>query len=147
MGEDFVRLSSARFEPNRIEVTDRIGLDLILPMAAMLPFERHIKWADRKQMPAKLAAELLDGAGVVAVALLSKTKKFSGLMKVLEAWGIGREEVDSAMRAAAQLSGEQLRKLNADALAKRDYLAVVLTRFRLDLEDGEEKRVLLRSKK
>lgn len=147
VGEDFVTLSSAKFEPNRIEVTERIGLDLILPMAAMLPFERHIKWADRKQMPAKVAAELLDGAGAVAVVLIGKTKKFARVMDLLESWGIGREDVDAAMRTAAKISGDQLRKLNADALAKRDYLAAVLTSFRLDLEDGEEKRVLLRSKK
>ena len=50
VGEDFVRLSSAKFEPNRIEVTERIGLDLVLPLAAMLPFERHIKWAEQKQI-------------------------------------------------------------------------------------------------
>ena len=31
VGEDYVRLSSAKFEPNRIEVAERIGLDLILP--------------------------------------------------------------------------------------------------------------------
>jgi ABC-type dipeptide/oligopeptide/nickel transport system ATPase component len=147
VGEDYVRLSSARFEPNRIEVTDRIGLDLILPMAAMLPFERHIKWADRQQMPAKVAAELLDGVGTIALLLISKTSKFERFMKLLEPLGIGRDEVNAAMKLAAQLSGEQLRKLNADAAARRDYLAAVMTRFQLDLEDGEEARVLLRSKK
>jgi hypothetical protein len=147
VGEDFVMLSSAKFEPNKIEVTERIGLDLVLPMAAMLPFERHIKWADRKQLPAKVATELLDGAGVMAVTLIGKTKKLAGLMDLLESWGIGREQVDAAMRTAAKISGDQLRRMNADALAKRDYLAAVLTRFRLDLEDAEQKRVLLRSKK
>jgi hypothetical protein len=147
VGEDFVRLSSARFEPNRIEVTERIGLDLVLPMAAMLPFERHIRWADRKQIPAKVAAELLDGAGVMAVALIGKTKKLAPLMDLLESWGIGGKEVDAAMKTAAKISGEQLRKMNSDALAKRDHLVAVMTRFRLDLEDGEANRVLLRSKK
>jgi len=32
-------------------------------------------------------------------------------------------------------------------LAKRDYQSATLSRFRLDLEAGEEKRVLLRSKR
>ena len=50
------------------------------------------------------------------------------------------------MSAAAKLGGDQLRKMNSEALAKQDYMAAVLTRFRLDLDDGEEKRVLLRSK-
>lgn len=147
VGEDFVRLSSAKFEPNRIEVSERIGVDLVLPMAAMLPFERHITWADRKQVPVKVTAELLDGAGVLAVALIGKTKRFGALLSALERFGIGREQVDAAMRYAAKVSGDQLRDLNAAAVARRDYLAAVLTRFSLDLEDGEESRVLLRSKK
>ena len=41
VGEDFVLLSSAKFNGNQINVDERIGLDLILPLAAMLPFERH----------------------------------------------------------------------------------------------------------
>ena len=98
-------------------------------------------------MPAKVAAELLDGVGTIALLLISKTSKFERFMKLLEPLGIGRDEVNAAMKLAAQLSGEQLRKLNADAAARRDYLAAVMTRFQLDLEDGEEARVLLRSKK
>ena len=51
------------------------------------------------------------------------------------------------MSAAAKLGGDQLRKMNSEALAKQDYMAAVLTRFGLDLDDGEEKRVLLRSRR
>ena len=57
VGEDFVLLSSAKFEPGKIEVTERIGLDLILPMAAMLPFERHVRWARGDAAPGKVARE------------------------------------------------------------------------------------------
>ena len=66
VGEDYVRLSSAKFEPNRIEVAERIGLDLILPIAAILPFQRHIRWADRKQLPPKVAEALLTGTEALA---------------------------------------------------------------------------------
>jgi hypothetical protein len=45
-------VSEVRAEQDR--VTERIGLDLILPLAAMLPFERHIRWVRRKQVPAKV---------------------------------------------------------------------------------------------
>jgi hypothetical protein len=37
--------------------------------------------------------------------------------------------------------------MNAEALAKKDYMVAVLTHFRLDLDDGEEKGILLTSKK
>ncbi len=40
LGKYFMLLSSARFEPDKIEVTERVGLDLILPVSFMLPLER-----------------------------------------------------------------------------------------------------------
>ncbi len=143
VGEDFVLLSSAKFEPNRIEVTERIGLDLVLPLAAMLPFERHIKWVEQKQIGAKVVEELLGGAGDLAAALIGKAKSAGPKGRLLALVGRGF----AAMSAASKLGGDQLRKMNSEALAKKDYMAAVLTRFRLDLDIGEEKRVLLRSKK
>jgi len=63
VGEDFVLFSSAKFEPSKIDVTERKGLDLVLPLASVLPLERHVKWATRTQLPAKVASELLEGLG------------------------------------------------------------------------------------
>src|ERR1700733_6480975 len=53
LGEDFMLLSSARFELGKIEVTERVGLDLILPVATMLPFERLAQWAGKFDIPLK----------------------------------------------------------------------------------------------
>ncbi len=145
VGEDFVRLSSAKFEPNRIEVTDRIGLDLVLPIAAMLPFERHIKWVEQKQIGAKVAEMLLEGASTLAGAMIGKAK-FEDPRALLAAL-VGTKVVSAAMRTAVKLGADQLGKMNSEALAKKDYMAAVLTRFELDLDDGEAERVLLRSKK
>lgn len=148
VGEDFVRFSSAKFEPNKIEVTERIGLDLILPLAAILPFERHIRWAEQKQTAVKVVEELLSGAdamaaGIGKVKLIGKLKLVGPQGRLLALLGHGV----AAISAASKLGGDQLRKMNSEALAKKDYMAAVLTRFRLDLDDGEEKRVLLTSKK
>jgi hypothetical protein len=161
VGEDFVLLSSAKFEPNRIEVTERIGLDLVLPLAAMLPFERHIKWLERKQIGAKVVEELLVGAGALAAALIGKGKftgpnsplvaligkgKRAGPKGLLVALVLG-EVLNAAMRAASKLGGDQLSTMNSEALAKHDYIAAVLTRFGMDLDDGEEQGILLRSRR
>ena len=161
VGEDFVLLSSAKFEPNRIEVTERIGLDLVLPLAAMLPFKRHIKWLERKQIGAKVVEELLVGAGALAAALIGKGKftgpkgplvsligkgKRAGPKGLLVALVLG-EVVNAAMRAASKLGGDQLRTMNSEALAKHDYIAAVLTRFGMDLDDGEKQGILLRSRR
>lgn len=61
VGEDFLLLSSAKFTPERIEVTKRVGLNLILPIAATLPFERHLRWAKMRKLPGDVAESLMNG--------------------------------------------------------------------------------------
>ena len=145
VGEDFVMLSSAKFEANKIEVTERIGLDLILPLAAMLPFERHIRWVETKQLGAKVVEELLGGASALAAALIGKVK-FAGPKGLLLGL-VGPRVVSAAIDAASKLAGDTLKEKYADALAKKDYMAAALTGFRLDMERAEEELVLLRSQK
>lgn len=153
VGEDFLLLSSAKFEPNQIEVSERIGLDLILPIAAMLPLERHVKWAEQKQAGAKVAESLLKGVGTVAVALIGKRnedgiKKLKNIKKLKDLKGlVGGQLAAGVLTVAATMGTEQLEKLNAAALAKRDHLAAVLSRFRLDMDEGERQLVFLRSRK
>ncbi len=48
---------------------------------------------------------------------------------------------------AAKLAGDKLRQANAEALVKKNYLEATLTRFRMDLENGEAKQILLRSRR
>ena len=48
---------------------------------------------------------------------------------------------------AAKLAGDKLKEINAEALAKQDYLAATLTGFRMDLDEGEEEQILLRSRR
>src|SRR5690606_23785011 len=126
-------LSSAKFEPNRIEVTERIGLDLMLPLAAILPLERHFRWAERIGRGTAVAKELADGLAALAQALLG-TAKLSLKGKIPSKFK--KQSVAVAVATAATLGAEQLEKLHADALARRDYLAAVLTGFRLALEEA-----------
>src|SRR5690625_7905362 len=42
-----------------------------------------------------------------------------------------------AVTDAANLAGEKLRTVNAQALAKKQTLTAILTRFKMDLEQGE----------
>lgn len=144
VGEDFVRLSSAKFEPNRIEVGERIGVDLILPLAAMLPFERHNRWVQQLQMGAQVAVEMMGGVADLAAALIGKVKPKTPKGRVLAL--VGRQVVNAAS-TVSKLGAEQLERMNSEAVAKKDYMAAVLTRFALDLETAEREGVLLRSKK
>ena len=146
VGEDFMLLSSAKFDADRIEVTKRVGLDLILPLAAILPFERHVRWTQATQLPSKVAENLLGGAGALAAVLLGKRvwpSSPAGALLTLVGSVLSKEVVESA----AKLAGDKLKERNAEALAKHDYLTATLTGFRMDLDKGEKEQVLLRSQR
>lgn len=145
VGEDFVVLSSAKFGADRIDVTERVGLDLILPLAAMLPFERHIRWVEEKQVGAKVVEELLGGAAALAAAMIGK-KTFGGKVGLIVGL-IGGEAGNAAMRAAVKMAGDKLSEKHDEALQKHDYMAAALTGFRLDLDKAEGEGILLRSPK
>lgn len=141
VGEDFVLFSSAEFRAETIEVDKRVGLDLVLPLAAILPFERHVKWSQVLQLPGKVAANLLGSAGALAGVLLGKAKMSGPLGLVLGAVG------PDALTLVTKQAGESLGKINAEAMAKKDYLTAALTRFRMDLNEAEKEHTLLRSLK
>jgi hypothetical protein len=142
VGEDFVLFSSAKFNAGKIEVTKRVGLELILPLAAVLPFERHVRWVRAKKIPGKVAADLLGGAGALAAGLIGRKGKIPGpIGDLLNLLG------HNLVNEAVDLTGEKLRDINSQALAKQEYLAATLTRFRMDLEKGEKDRILLRSRR
>ncbi|MCC9195298.1 ATP/GTP-binding protein [Arthrobacter sp. zg-Y820] len=142
VGEDFVLLSSAKFGSDKIEVTERVGLKLILPLAAMLPIERHVRWAEAKQIPRKVAQNLLAGVGPLAAALIGRKGQAPGpIGNLLQ--HIGPNLVNEAVKLAA----DKLRGINSEALARQDYLSATLTGFRADLDKAEEDQVLLRSRR
>lgn len=147
LGEDFMLLSSAKFEHNKIEVTERVGLDLILPVAFMLPFERLAQWADKFNIPLKILGELVDHADAfaaffnsaaarAAVTILSKVPKVGPLLVAIAI---------PALEEAVKLSKKKLEEIHAQALEDRDYLTATLTQYRLDLDHGVEDRLLVKS--
>jgi hypothetical protein len=148
VGDDFLMLSSARFEFDKIEVDRRIGVDLILPLAAILPFERHVWWASKKMLPGQVAEQALEQAGSFAVALLDISNKIRvdenknpllasllGFLKLVK-----REHVEEAF----DLVGEKLEEANRQATANHDHLVATLTGFKIALENAEKSRMLLR---
>ena len=76
----------------------------------------------------------------MAAALLSRALRRYGPVGLVMGL-FGPNVVDDAVRVA----GDQLKALNAEARAKHDHLTATLTRFRMDLEEGEKKQILIRS--
>lgn len=143
VGEDFVLLSSAKFDSEKIEVTERVGMELMLPLAAILPLERHVRWAQAKQIPVKVAENLLKGASALAGVLLgikAKSGPIGLLLNVLSVV-LSKEVVDDVVKIA----DDNLKAMNADALAKKDNLRAMLTGFQMDLDRGEAEQILLKS--
>jgi len=159
--EDYLLLSSAKFNSDKIEVSERVGLDLILPLAAMLPFERHTRWAKEKQIGAKLVEEFIFPAVMIAATIaggpkiLSQTGRMAKLVsspKIRAALvslteRLGNTNMDLATVEAAKFVGDRLTKRNSEALANQEFMAAVLTKFQMNLNRGEDERVLLRSQR
>lgn len=147
LGEDFMLLSSARFEPGKIEVTERVGLDLILPVAFMLPLERLAQWADKFDIPLKVLGRLVDHADALAAVFNSAGAKVAVkfLAKVPKVGPLLVAVAIPALEEAVKLSTSKLEEIHAQALEDRDYLTATLTKFRLDLDQGVEDHLLVKS--
>ena len=147
LGEDFMLLSSARFESGKIEVTERVGLDLILPVATMLPLERLAQWADKFDIPLKVLGGLVDHADALAAVLTGRggavAAKF--LTKIPKVGPILAPIAVPALAEAIRLGKSKLAETHAQALADRDFLTAVVTQFRIDLDHGVEDRLFVKS--
>lgn len=151
VGEDFLLLSSAKFEGDTIELDKRVGVELLLPLAAVLPFERHLSWAKNIHNGGKVMESLIGharsmvGAAAMAATLLNKVKLPGPLGLVQGALLVAL--TDGLLENVVNIAEEQLKKINGDALAKHDYLAATLTKFKMDLNAAEKDKVFLRSPK
>ena len=153
VGEDFLLLSSAKFEiasdgpePLKIEVDKRIGVDLMLPIAAMLPLERLAQWYTRFDISLAGLGKLVENSETLA-ALLTGTgatvvKKF--LAKVPK---VGKPLALVAIPALGMMVNagqEQLEKQYEQLRANKDYLGATLARFQLDLDSSAANNVFRR---
>lgn len=150
MGEDFMLLSSAKFEVNSrdselldIDVTQRFGLDLILPVASLLPLERRVQWNAKMDIPRKVLDSLADGAEQLAAALTDG--KFAPVEKILARvprFGDAANKALPLLVFAVEVAGPKLKEMNTQARAQEDYLKATLTQFKLDLEQGVADKVI-----
>lgn len=147
LGEDFLLLSSARFEPGKIEVSQRVGVHLVLPVATLLPLERLVQWAERLDIPRRLLDRLVDNADVFAQVLLGPNP-FRELVRRIPKVGPALDKfVIPVLAASIRLGTPKVREINREARAKKDYLTAIMTQFRLELDQGMEDGALVKSRK
>ena len=148
VGEDFVRISSAKFKPESIEVEESFGVDLILPMASVLPLEQHVQWAKNGKLSRKLTLDLVGNAEIVSAALTAATPVLAKLMKKnrATAWlALAFNQLVPQIETALQSANEHLRAVEQASATKRENLAATLQSFRDDLTKAEADSVLARS--
>ena len=157
IGEDFMLLSSAKFElrsdeqvPVEIDMTQRVGLDLVLPVASLLPMERRVQWSKRMDIPRKVLDSLADGAELLAVGLTGG--KYATVEKLLSTVSRTHKASRVAYKAlpvladAVGLAGTKLKEMNEQARAQHDYLRATLTQFKWELEQGNDDKVIRTAK-
>ncbi|RSZ66083.1 ATP/GTP-binding protein [Corynebacterium hylobatis] len=149
VGEDFMLLSAAEFGEDKIEMKKNIGLDLILPLAAILPFQRQVRWNRAKLLPAKIAENVLRGGGY-GIALVVTAFQLKGvgigklaIMKSLLDRILSKETIDDWTALAV----DKLNAIHEEAIAQKNYLTASLTNFSLALDKAEENRILLRTRR
>lgn len=145
--DDFVILSSAKFEPERIEVTQSVGLDLILPLAAVLPLERLSWWQSVGNMPIALMKRLAQTdenkvrfAIVMGLKQAQRFKGRAGAIIDFVLMGMPSDSVEDLIDAGAK----KLRQVLESATAEHANLIATLADFRLRLLEAEETGVLFR---
>jgi GTPase SAR1 family protein len=144
-GEDFLLLSSAKFEPDKILVDQRVGVNLMLPVAAVLPFERFAKWAGAKEIPLKVVESLMpaiQSIGGTLFDLPKRMKKMPLIIKIIVEQFPRRTFTDAAARLQTQLH-----KINADAHNKHETMREIISDFAIKLDEAEKDEILARSKR
>ena len=141
IGQDFLLLSSAKFEPGKIVMTQRKGVDLILPIASVLPLERYARWANNFKIPGRVLEVMLRGAGPVLTGFLLRSSGRNKPAKFVAKF-VGTEVVAEIAVVAA----DKLKEFNERSRAKGDAVGMTLSQFKMDLDAAEKARVLIRSK-
>lgn len=153
IGEDFMLLSAAKFElgpgsqdPVEIDLSRRVGVDLVLPVASLLPLERRVQWQEKMTVPLNVLDSLADGAELIAAGLIGgKYAKVEKLLARMPKSGKAAMIASKAlpmMATAVHLAGPKLKEMNQQARAQHDYLRATLTQFKQDLEQGAAEKVI-----
>jgi GTPase SAR1 family protein len=151
VGDDFLLLSSAKFEPGQIDVSSQVGLDLILPVAAALPLGRHLKWAKARQGRGQVAEHLMAGVESLAGALGGIGALATALggqkNKIVASIGLLLTHFGTSLTSLARVGSNQVKQANIVAAAKQKSLLSTFSDFERDLEKGTEEHVLIRGDK
>lgn len=148
VGSDFMLLSSAAFTPERIDLTRTIGVDLVLPIASLMPFERRVQWNGMHENLGKVGERVIAAGApaAIAIATILLNRKWAvpgpiAAVQSLLASVLSKEMLEKAFSQAQN----KVQEANDSARKKKLYLREVITGFKLKLDRAEEELELRRS--
>lgn len=147
LGEDYLVLSSAKFEPGKILVAESFGLNLLLPAASILPVERMVAWSEWLELPWRAVKPLLSSAEALSLLIAASGPVAKLIGRVPKVGPLLAGLVLPAVNALIKAGKPKLEELHREAIAKHDFLTAILTQFRLDLVSGVERDLFVKSPK
>lgn len=144
LGEEFLLLSSAKFEDRHIDVTKRTGVDLILPLAGVHPISKFASWRKFGKIPPSIADKLkfIDAAPLVTKGIRMASERITVLKRLSVS--------DSAVVMILTLldaAVSEVKSAQGDAMKKHDFFGSLMAEFVLSLKEAEKQRKLLRSRR
>jgi len=98
------------------------------------------------EIPRQVLDTVADNADTIAAILTAAKPVLAKLLAKLPNVGPVVWAAYPVLIAAVKMSETQIRKYNKQARENHDYLTATLTQFRLDLDQGEERGLLIRGK-
>lgn len=143
LGEEFLLLSSAKFEDRHIDVTKRTGVDLILPLAGVHPISKFVNWRKFGKIPPSIADKLkfIDAAPLVTKGIRMASERITVLKRLSVS--------DSAVVMILTLldaAVTDVKSAQGDAMKKHDFFGSLMAEFVLNLKEAEKQKKLLRSR-
>lgn len=145
-GKDFLLLSSAKFTPEHIDISQRKGIDVLLPLACVLPVERHLRWQKIKMIPL-WAMKKLDQAGAVKIAAPFLLKVASPLKFGKGAKAVAAAAFTMIVERVVDLPTEVLEEQSKNALEKSGFLTALVAVFTKTLNQAEQDQILVREQR
>lgn len=144
VGQDFALLSSAKFKDGRIDVSERVGVDLILPLAIILPLERAVRWSTRFDLPRQALSGLLRDPERVSHLIRAAGLPISKLVGRIPV--VGRTLSIIAiplLERLATAAPDVLQELHERSLQEHDYFTATLTELKIALDAGRTRDQLV----
>ncbi|AJE67041.1 ATP-binding protein [Corynebacterium glutamicum] len=140
-GKDFLLLSSAKFTPGHIDLSQRKGVDVLLPLACVLPIQHQLWWQELRVLPINLANRLVGNEFVkngMKIIFKMASNKFIDNKK-----GLAMLVFAELVMEMLDQPEEQLHNVRGVAIEKREFLKALTADFTSRLKQAQTDKILV----